>query len=114
MDAESLKSLGWLLLWGGLFFVMMRYGCGAHMMGGHGHGNHGDHGNALPGGNTKDPVCGMTVDPQKAAATAVREGKTYFFCSTSCHDKFGQAPDKYVGTATHSEQQQGGHHHGQA
>ena len=42
MDAESLKSLGWLLLWGGLFFVMMRYGCGAHMMGGHGHANERD------------------------------------------------------------------------
>jgi len=33
VDAESLKSLGSLLLWGGLFYVMMRYGCGAHMMG---------------------------------------------------------------------------------
>lgn len=44
MDAESLKSLAWLLLWGGLFFVMMRYGYGAHMMGGRGHGSHGGHG----------------------------------------------------------------------
>ena len=29
------------LIWGGLFFLMMRFGCGAHMMGGHGrHGRH--------------------------------------------------------------------------
>jgi YHS domain-containing protein len=95
MDTESLKSLGGLLLWGGLFFVMMRYGCGAHMMGKHGHGGRGG---AKPVGDTKDPVCGMGVDPQKAAAAAVREGTTYYFCSTSCHDKFEQAPDKYPGT----------------
>lgn len=109
MDAESLKSLGWLLLWGGLFFVMMRYGCGAHMMGGHGHGGHGG---STPGGVTKDPVCGMDVDPQKAAAAAVREGVTYYFCSTSCRNQFEQAPGKYAGVPAQSGQQQGGHHHG--
>jgi len=112
MDAESLKSLGSLLLWGGLFFVMMRYGCGAHMMGGHGHGGHGGHADATPGGDAKDPVCGMTVDPQKAAAAAVREGKTYYFCSTPCRDKFEQAPAKYAGAPAQGEQHQGGHHHG--
>ena len=36
MDADSLKSIGALIVWGGLFFVMMRFGCGKHMMGGHG------------------------------------------------------------------------------
>ena len=102
MDTESLKSLGWLLLWGGLFYVMMRYGCGAHMMGGHGHGGHDD---ATPGGDAKDPVCGMTVNSQKAAAAAVRDGKTYYFCSASCRDKFEQAPDKYLGSTA-----EGGHH----
>ena len=28
----------YFLLWGALFFVMMRFGCGAHIMG-HGHGH---------------------------------------------------------------------------
>ncbi|MBI4292386.1 MAG: YHS domain-containing protein [Betaproteobacteria bacterium] len=112
MDAEGLKSLGWLLLWGGLFFVMMRYGCGAHMMGGRGHGGHGGHGDATTGGDAKDPVCGMLVDSQKAAAAAVRGGKTYYFCSTSCRDKFEQAPDQYIGASTQGGQQHGGHHHG--
>lgn len=115
MDTESLKSLGWLLLWGGFFYVMMRYGCGAHMMGSHGHGGHGGHrghGDATPAGDVKDPVCGMSVVPQNAAAAAVREGNTYYFCSTSCHDKFEQAPEKYVGASAQSEHQQGGHHHG--
>jgi YHS domain-containing protein len=106
MDTESLKSLGWLLVWGGLFFVMMRYGCGAHMMGGHRHGGHGGHGDATPGGGDKDPVCGMTVNSSNAAAAAVRDGKTYLFCSASCRDKFEQAPDKYLRPAAKGE------HHG--
>lgn len=107
MDAESLKSLGWFLLWGGLFYLMMRYGCGAHMMGGHG-----GHGNTAPGDDAKDPVCGMTVDPKNAAAAAVRGGSTYYFCSISCRDKFEQAPEKYAGVATQGGHQHGGHHHG--
>lgn len=109
MDAESLKSLVWLLIWGGLFFVMMRYGCGAHMMGGH--GSHGKHGDTKPGGNAKDLVCGMTVDSQQAAAAAVWQRRTYYFCSTSCRNQFEQAPEKYVSTADHNGPRQGGHHH---
>ncbi len=48
MDAEGIKSLLWILVWGGLFFLMMRYGCGSHIMGGHGHGSHGGHGESEP------------------------------------------------------------------
>ncbi len=29
----------------------------------------------------KDPVCGMQVDKEKAAATSVYKGKTYYFCN---------------------------------
>lgn len=112
MDAESLKPLLSLLIWGGLFFVMMRYGCGAHIMGGHGH--HGAHGDAgvTTDKEFKDPVCGMTVDPDKSNAASTYRGKTYHFCSTSCRDKFEQAPEKYAGSSTQDERQQGGHHHG--
>lgn len=109
MDAESLKSLTWLIVWGGFFYLMMRHGCGAHMMGGH---SHGGHGGATAGGDVKDPVCGMTVDPKNAAAAAVRGGSTYYFCSTSCRDKFEQAPDKYAGASNQGGHQHGGHHHG--
>jgi len=28
-----------------------------------------------------DPVCGMEVDPEHAAASAVYRGKTYYFCA---------------------------------
>ena len=44
----------------------------------------------------KDPVCGMTIDPETAAATAEHDGVTYHFCSASCHDSFVADPAKYV------------------
>jgi len=43
-----------------------------------------------------DPVCGMTIDSSKAAATEVVKGQTYYFCSTSCRDKFRADPDRYA------------------
>ncbi len=44
----------------------------------------------------KDPVCGMKVDPAKAAATAEHEGKRYFFCSQGCATKFSADPQRYL------------------
>ena len=44
----------------------------------------------------KDPVCGMEVNEDKAAATADFKGKTYYFCSTVCKEKFEASPEKYV------------------
>jgi Cu+-exporting ATPase len=44
----------------------------------------------------KDPVCGMQVDPQKAAGTSEYEGKTYYFCSAGCKKKFDTNPAQYV------------------
>lgn len=52
-----------------------------------------------------DPVCRMQVEESKAAATAVREGKTYYFCCAGCQEKFVKAPEKYIaptpGSAPH-------------
>lgn len=37
----------------------------------------------------KDPICGMTVDPEKAGGgSATVGGKTYYFCSSSCRRAF--------------------------
>jgi Cu+-exporting ATPase len=36
----------------------------------------------------RDPVCGMEVDPQNAAASAVRNGETFYFCSRHCRAEF--------------------------
>ncbi len=44
----------------------------------------------------KDPVCGMTVDVSRAKATHVHTGKAYYFCCTSCKDKFIAEPAKYL------------------
>ncbi len=44
----------------------------------------------------KDPVCGMDVDPKKAAATSVYQGTTYYFCAPGCKKAFDQSPTKYV------------------
>jgi YHS domain-containing protein len=44
----------------------------------------------------KDPVCGMTVDEKKAAATASYQGQTYDFCSAGCKVMFEKTPAKYA------------------
>jgi uncharacterized membrane protein YraQ (UPF0718 family)/YHS domain-containing protein len=37
---------------------------------------------------TIDPICGMTVDPQHAAAHRHRDGRDYFFCGDGCATTF--------------------------
>jgi P-type Cu+ transporter len=43
-----------------------------------------------------DPVCGMTVDPASAAGSTAFEGKTYYFCNSSCLKKFQADPHRYL------------------
>jgi Cu+-exporting ATPase len=43
-----------------------------------------------------DPVCGMTVDPARAAGSHEHEGRTYWFCSKHCLAKFRADPAAYV------------------
>ena len=43
-----------------------------------------------------DPVCGMKVDPARAAGTVEHAGTKYFFCSKSCVAKFTADPEKYL------------------
>ncbi len=47
----------------------------------------------------KDVVCGMQVDPAKAAAKSQYQGKTFYFCATECKTKFDANPAKYAATA---------------
>ena len=44
----------------------------------------------------KDPVCGMQVDPAKAAGTSQHQGQTYYFCSKGCKAKFDANPGGYL------------------
>jgi YHS domain-containing protein len=43
-----------------------------------------------------DPVCGMEVAPETAAAKSVHEGVTYYFCSTECKEIFDRAPKEVL------------------
>jgi YHS domain-containing protein len=46
---------------------------------------------------TLDPVCGMPVDERRAAASTVVQGRTYYFCSVSCAQRFQEEPSKFIG-----------------
>jgi len=54
----------------------------------------------------KDVVCGMEVDPKKAAGQSEYKGQTYYFCSPGCKKAFDKAPEKYV----HALHEHSGHH----
>jgi len=43
-----------------------------------------------------DPVCNMTIEPDRAAAKVEYQGTTYYFCSDGCHKAFTAAPEKYL------------------
>jgi len=52
-----------------------------------------------------DPVCGMTVDPATArGGSAEHEGKTYYFCCSSCREKFQADPKRYLAKDTVSSE----------
>ncbi len=47
---------------------------------------------------TKDPVCGMNLDQSKAKSAGLKsdyQGKTYYFCSEECQQKFDKMPACY-------------------
>src|SRR5271170_5655203 len=44
----------------------------------------------------RDPVCGMIVDPLKAAGKAEYAGKTYHFCSARCAERFRNEATKFL------------------
>jgi P-type Cu+ transporter len=60
-----------------------------------------------PGGGTGetaiDPVCGMAVDPRTAAGSHADAGRTYWFCSTHCVERFRADPDRYLGASPRRE-----------
>lgn len=44
----------------------------------------------------KDPVCGMMVNPDTAAATYEYRGKIYYFCALGCKVAFEKDPERYL------------------
>ncbi len=46
-----------------------------------------------------DPVCGMTVSPDKAAGSATYAGTTYYFCGTECLKRFQASSQSFLPSA---------------
>ena len=103
-----MQTLAYFLIWGAFIFFMMRFGCGAHVMG---HGHHHAKGNSgtlpsagaagwAPPAKDIDPVCGMTIETAGSKST-VQNGHIYYFCSQECREKFEASPKSYTsGTAS--------------
>jgi YHS domain-containing protein len=73
--------------------------CKEQMCGGaEGHGAHAGHDKSTAAAAKKvvDPVCGMSIDPAKAAAKSVYAGKTYYFCTEEDKKLFDKDPEKYL------------------
>ena len=43
-----------------------------------------------------DPVCGMRVDPARAAGRHEHRGRTYYFCNPGCRERFAADPERYL------------------
>ena len=85
-----------LLLFAGLFYFMMRFGCGAHMV--HGHGGHQGHEHGSGAASDTDPVCGMPIAADHGYAK-VQDGRAYRVCSRQCLDTFEANPGQYLARA---------------
>ena len=81
-----------LLLFAGAFYLMMRFGCGAHTV----HGGHGKHGHK-DDTDVKhvDPVCGMQISPEEGYGK-MHDGRLFRFCSRDCLDSFDAEPEKFL------------------
>lgn len=100
-----MEALLYFAFWAALIFLMMRFGCGAHVMG---HGKNPRHGHRterpetgqelrwIPPERDIDPVCGKTVGTGDAKPS-VFDGTVYYFCSRECRELFEAAPTLYLG-----------------
>ena len=43
-----------------------------------------------------DPVCGMNVERETAAAAWEHDGTTYLFCSIGCMERFRGDPERFI------------------
>ncbi|NOX76180.1 MAG: YHS domain-containing protein [Gammaproteobacteria bacterium] len=93
-----MEGLGSFLLFAAFIYLMMRFGCGSHLMRRRG-------GHSRSGGNTVnntdqiekyvDPVCDMEVETEQGYGKMYK-GTLYRFCSRSCLDKFDTEPEHYL------------------
>ncbi len=111
-------TLLYFAVFAGLFFVMMRFGCGAHVMGHGGHSHHGEdgardegHHRWAPPETDVDPVCGMSVKTS-GSKSSVYHDTVYYFCSAEHRDAFEADPERYVSSKGGAGRESMEHHHG--
>lgn len=63
----------------------------------HEHSDHSSHQSTVI-----DPVCGMSVNPAKAAGSVTHDGQNYYFCSKRCVEKFTSNPSQFLPQSTPS------------
>ncbi len=112
-----MTALLYFAVWAGLFFLMMRLGCGAHVMGhdpaGHASddANPAGHAQWMPPSTDIDPVCRMSVATD-GAKSSVYDGTVYYFCSAEHRDAFEAAPERYVAAPAGGSAKPMEHQHG--
>lgn len=97
----------YFLFWAAFIFLMMRFGCGAHIMGHeHNHTGQGNKDGESSAQSTRkwiapekdlDPVCQKKIRTENAKPS-LHNGIVYFFCSRECREIFEAAPHLYVDT----------------
>ena len=58
----------------------------------------------------RDPVCGMSVDPNQALSLD-HEGTRYYFCGPGCRARFEADPERYAARGAEEPAAAAGHHH---
>ncbi|MXP24905.1 heavy metal translocating P-type ATPase [Altererythrobacter indicus] len=66
------------------------------------HHNHG-HGPDEESHLVRDPVCGMSVNPETAKYTTTHAGEAYYFCNPKCLAKFEADPERYLNPSDEPE-----------
>ena len=88
--------------WAVAILLMMRFVCGAQILG---HGGHDEARGStelddrqlrwVPPSTDVDPVCGKTVHTEIAKPT-VHDGVVYYLCSRECRERFEASPEIYL------------------
>jgi YHS domain-containing protein len=106
-----MESIISILLFVGFLYLMMKFGCGAHVhSGGCSHSSHhreksGERTTENTVGVstatrfetlTRDPVCGMEFEVSHAFDSVEYGSKAYYFCSKDCLARFKERPEFFV------------------
>ncbi len=87
-----MDGLGSVILYGLFFVLMMRFGCGSHLL----HSIQKKRRKSEDGLKTRiDPVCGKKIGPHVGYAL-MYESTEHHFCSRQCLDAFESHPDRYI------------------